>query len=172
MAIPPVPPIHPSRRRLDQGNNYLSAAASSNAAQTVYPTPKPPNLFPQKCDHFRGSQAIHRNRFLQLARSLFVSFVVSFVGSCGSRNYIVIACADHWFYCNRVVRFAEVVAVAVRDLTESLQLLHAIAAGSSWLLVRAHGIVAIASAICGIPRGHILRLTEFIAIAFCEVADT
>ncbi len=62
VAIPPVPPIHPSHRRLNQGNNYLSAAASRNAAQTVYPTPKSPNLFPQKCDHFRGSQAIHSNR--------------------------------------------------------------------------------------------------------------
>lgn len=182
VAIPPVPPIHPSRHRLNQGNNYLSAAASRNAAQTVYPTPKSPNLFPQKCDHFRGSQAIHRNRFLQLAedsttRSLFVSFAVSFAEvqgdcSCDSRKCIAIACADHWFYCDRVVRFAEVVAVAVRDLAESLQSLYAIAAGSSWLLVRAHGIVAIASAICGIPRGHILRLAEFIAIAFCEVADT
>jgi hypothetical protein len=82
-----------------------------------------------------------------------------------------IACADHWFFCNRVVRLAEVVAVAVRDLAESLQSLYAIAADSSWLLVRAHGIFAIASAICRIPRGLILRLVEFIAIA-CEVADT
>jgi len=110
-------------------------------------------------------------------RSLFVSFAVSFAEvqgdcSCDSRKCIAIACADHWFYCDRVVRFAEVVAVAVRDLAESLQSLYAITAGSSWLIVRAHGIVAIASAICGIPCGHILRLAEFIAIAFCEVADT
>jgi hypothetical protein len=171
VAIPPVPPIHPSHHRLDQGNNYFSAAASRNATQTIYPTPKSPNLFPQKCDHFRGSQAIHHNRFLQLARSLFVRFAVSFAGSCGSRKCIVIACADHWFFCDRVVRLAEVVAVAVRDLAESLQSLYAIAADSSWLLVRAHGIFAIASAICRIPCGLILRLVEFIAIA-CEVADT
>jgi hypothetical protein len=69
------------------------------------------------------------------------------------------------------VCLAEVVAVAVHDLAESLQSLYAIAAGSSWLLVQAHGIFAIASAICGIPRDLILRLVEFIAIAFCEVAD-
>jgi hypothetical protein len=90
VAIPPVPPIHPSHHRLDQGNNYFSAAASRNATQTIYPTPKSPNLFPQKCDHFRGSQAIHHNRFLQLARSLFVRFAVSFAGSCGSRKCIVL----------------------------------------------------------------------------------
>ena len=62
MAIPPVPPIHPSRHRLNQGNNYLSAAASRNAAQTVYPTPKSPNLFPQKCDHFRIAIAFASGR--------------------------------------------------------------------------------------------------------------
>jgi hypothetical protein len=83
VAIPPVPPIHPSHRRLDQGNNYLSAAASRNAAQTVYPQEMPPNFFPQKCDHFCSSQATHLNRFLQLVedsttRLLFVSFEVSF----------------------------------------------------------------------------------------------
>ena len=126
MAIPTVPPIHLSRRRLDQGNSCLSAAASRNAAQTVYPTPKSPNLIPQKCDHFRGSQAIHRN--------------------CNLRKCIAIACADRWFYCDRIVRFAEVVAVAVCDHAEWLQLLYAIAAGSSWLLVQAHGIVKITSA--------------------------
>jgi hypothetical protein len=172
VAIPPVPPIHPSHRRLNQGNNYLSVAASRNAAQ----------FFPQNCDHFRGSQAIHCNCFLQLAedsttRSLFVSFAVSFAEvhgdcSCDSRKCIAIACADHWFDCNRVVHFAEVVAVAVRDLVELLQSLYTIAAGSSWLLVQAHGMFAIASAICRIPCGLILRLAEFIAIAFCEVADT
>jgi hypothetical protein len=57
-------------------------AASRNAAQTVYPTPKSPNLFPQKCDRFCGSQAIHCNHFLHKAedstsRLLFVSFAVS-----------------------------------------------------------------------------------------------
>jgi hypothetical protein len=45
-------------------------------------------------------------------------------------------------------------------------------AGSSWSLVRAHGIIAIASAICWIPHGHNVRLVEFIAIAVCKVADT
>ena len=62
--------------------------------------------------------------------------------------------------------------VAVCDLAESLHLLYMIAAGSLWLLMQAHGIVPIKSGICGIPRVHILRLTEFIVIAFCEVTDT
>ena len=88
------------------------------------------------------------------------------------RKSIAIACADHWFYCDRIVHLAEVVAVAVRDLAESLKSLYVIAAGSSWLLMQAHGIFAIPSAICGIPRSLILRLAEFIAIAFFEVADT
>ena len=84
-------------------------------------------------------------------RSLFVSFAVSFAEvhgdcSCNSWKCIAIACADRWFYCDRIVRFAEVVAVAVCDHAEWLQLLYAIAAGSSWLLVQAHGIVKITSA--------------------------
>ncbi len=155
---------------------FIPAIADSTKATTTFQQlhqEMPPNYFPQKFDHFRGSQAIHCDRFLQLAgdstmRSLFVSFAVSFAEvhgdcSCNSRKCIAIACADHWFDCNRGVGLAEVVAVAVRDLAESLQLLYAIAAGSSWLL-QAHCIFAIASAICRIPRGLILRLAEFIAI--------
>ncbi len=152
-----------------QSLSFIPAIADSTKATTTFQwlhQEMPPNFFPQNCDHFRGLQAIHCNRFLQLAedsttRSLFVSFTVSFAEvqgncSCNSRKCIVIACADHWFYCDRVVCLAEVIAVAVRDLAESLQSLYAIAAGSSWLLVRAHGIFAIASAICGIPRCLIL----------------
>ncbi len=65
-----------------------------------------------------------------------------------------------------------VIAVTVHDVAESLESDYVIAAGSLWLLVQAHGIVTIASVICGIPHGHILRLVEFIAIAFCKVVDT
>ena len=113
-------------------------------------------LVPSKMRSLSRFAAFHRNRFLQLAedsttRSLFVSFAVSFAEvhgdcSCDLRKCIAIACADRWFYCDRVVRFAEVVAVAVRDHAEWLQSLYAIAAGSSWLLVQAHGIVKITSA--------------------------
>ena len=63
-------------------------------------------------------------------------------------------------------RLAEVIAVAFRDLTELLRSLSRFAEVSSWPLMRAHGILAIASAICGFIRGHILRLAEFIALAF------
>ena len=144
---------------------FIPAVADSTKATTTFQRlhqempPKQYTPLPnrQTCSLKNAITFAVRRRFITIVggdstmRSLFVSFAVSFAEvhgdcSCNSWKCIAIACADRWFYCDCIVHFAEVVAVAVRDHAEWLQLLYAIAAGSSWLLVQAHGIVKITSA--------------------------
>ena len=83
-----------------------------------------------------------------------------------AHGIVTVAIASPWRASRSLRRFAEAIAVAFRDLAEFLRSLLRFAAVSSWPLLRAHGIIAIASAICRITCGRFLRLTGFIAIAF------
>ena len=91
------------------------------------------------CDHSGNS----RNR---------KNIAVNFCKLCGLIAIAVTICKSH---CGRFSCLGEV-----------LQLLLQLAADLSWPLLHVHGIVANVSAICGIIRGRILQLAEFITLTF------